>query len=94
MKPPAKKPVKARRMWMVTRENGAWFSIGRTAKECGYSDAYSVYMLKTRDREQVLSQAACAIRDGCARFQSSYEIAEDVLRSLGLLPPLRKAKKP
>jgi predicted GNAT superfamily acetyltransferase len=35
-------------MWMVTRENGAYTSIGRTKTECGYSDASPVYVVDAR----------------------------------------------
>jgi hypothetical protein len=44
---PSKSPkaVRPRKMYLVTRENGAYTSIGRTKSECGYSDASPVLLL-------------------------------------------------
>ena len=50
----------ARRMWMVTRENGAYVSVGKTQRECGYSDAYPVAVLDLRPEavEKMVEAAA------------------------------------
>ena len=93
----------ARRMWMVTRENGAYVSIGKTQRECGYSDAYPVAVLDLRPEavEKMVEAVASKIHGRLSAMgfnrnaPNGRPIAEAVARAaLSCILPLRKRGKP
>ena len=85
----------ARKMWMVTRENGAYVSVGKTQRECGYSDAYPVAVLDLREEavEKMVEAVARAIGRCDYMHPSDAKPYTEAARSvLQAILPLRRGR--